>query len=57
MIGKVKNEARQEKESIQKQIAEESTRERYQEEMTKTKEYLDYQNPGRYYGYGYYPYR
>ncbi len=62
VIGKVKNEARQEKESIQKQIAEESTREkkereRYQEEMTKTKAYLDYQNPARYYGYGYYPYR
>lgn len=64
VIGKVKNDTRQEKELVQKQIAEEAAREkkdreRYQEEMTKAKMSLSYQYSDRYYGYyGYYhPYR
>jgi polar amino acid transport system substrate-binding protein len=60
VIGKVISDARQEKESIQKQIAEESIREkkdreRYQEEITKAKMMLSYQYPDRYFMY--YPYR
>jgi polar amino acid transport system substrate-binding protein len=58
VIGKVKSDVRHDKESIQKQIAEESIREkkdreRYQEEMTKAKMNLDYQYSGRYYRYPY----
>ena len=56
MIGKVKSDVRDDKKSIQKQIAEESIREkkdreRYQEEMTKTKMNLNYQYSDRYYRY------
>ena len=58
VIGKVKSDVAHDKESIQKQIAEESSREkkdreRYQEEMTKAKMYLDYQYSDRYYRYPY----
>lgn len=58
VIGKVKSDVVHDKESIQKQIAEESIREkkereRYQEEMTKAKMYLNYQYSDRYYRYPY----
>jgi len=58
VIGKVKSDVRHDKASIQKQIAEESIREkkdreRYQEEMTKAKMNLNYQYSDRYYRYPY----